>query len=52
MRGVIMDDMQIASFKIISAVGMAKSYYIEAIRSSENGDFEEAAEKLKREGGI
>ena len=31
-----MDDMQLASFKIISAVGMAKSYYIEAIRSSEN----------------
>ncbi|MBX9097878.1 PTS lactose/cellobiose transporter subunit IIA [Streptococcus gordonii] len=43
-----MDDMQLASFKIISAVGMAKSYYIEAIRSSENGDFEEATEKLKK----
>ena len=30
-----MNDVQMASFKIISAVGTAKSYYIEAIRFSE-----------------
>ena len=43
-----MNDLQMASFKIISAVGTAKSYYIEAIRSSENGEFEEAKEKMEK----
>ena len=43
-----MNDVQMASFKIISAVGTAKSYYIEAIRFSENGEFEKAQEKMEK----
>ncbi|MDO4667392.1 MAG: PTS lactose/cellobiose transporter subunit IIA [Streptococcus sp.] len=43
-----MDALQMASFKIISAVGTAKSYYIEAIRSSERGEFEDAKEKMEK----
>ncbi|KXT84624.1 PTS lactose/cellobiose transporter subunit IIA [Streptococcus panodentis] len=42
-----MNDVQLASFQIISAVGAAKSYYIEAIRAAEKGAFAEAAEKMK-----
>ena len=43
-----MNDVQMASFKIISAVGTAKSYYIEAIRFSENGEFEKAQENMEK----
>lgn len=44
---MIMNDVQMASFKIISTVGAAKSHYIEAIRFSKQGQFEKAQESVE-----
>lgn len=42
-----MESLELMSFQIISAVGTAKSYYIEAMRIANKGDFELAKEKIK-----
>lgn len=42
-----MEDLNLTSFQIISAVGMAKSMYLEAIHLAEKGEFEKAEEKIK-----
>lgn len=42
-----MDELELVSFQIISAVGMAKSTYIEAIHAAEIGDFDLADAKIK-----
>lgn len=42
-----MDNLELSSFKIISAVGMAKSSYIEAMNAAEKGNFDLANEKIK-----
>lgn len=42
-----MNELELVSFQIISAVGTAKSNYIEAMRLAEKGNFEEAEEKIK-----
>ncbi|WP_300279193.1 PTS lactose/cellobiose transporter subunit IIA [Peptacetobacter sp.] len=42
-----MNELELVSFQIISAVGTAKSNYIEAMRLAEKGKFEEAEEKIK-----
>lgn len=42
-----MNELELISFQIISAVGTAKSTYIEAMRLAEKGKFEEAEEKIK-----
>lgn len=42
-----MDGIELISFQIISAVGMARSSYIEAIQIAKTGDFDTAYEKLK-----
>lgn len=44
-----MDDMELKSFEIISNVGSARSYYIEAIAFAKKYDFD-SAEKSMREG--
>ena len=44
-----MDEMELISFQIISAVGTAKSMYVEAIQAAKKGDFEEA-DRLIEEG--
>ena len=44
-----MESLELISFQIISTVGMAKSYYIEAIQHAKAYDFEEA-EKAIEEG--
>lgn len=44
-----MDEKELIIFKIISAVGTARSMYIEAIQLAKAGDFE-GAEKLISEG--
>jgi PTS system cellobiose-specific IIA component len=44
-----MEGLELTAFQIISAVGTARSCYIEAIQSSKNGDFAEA-ERLIIEG--
>ena len=44
-----MDNLELVSFQIISAVGVAKSSYIEAIQKAKQKDFE-AAEKLIADG--
>ena len=43
-----MNDLQLASFQIISAVGTAKSCFIEAVALSEKGDFEAAQKQLEQ----
>ena len=43
-----MDGMELISFKIISAVGEAKSYYIEAIQKAKAKNFDEANECMKK----
>ena len=35
-----MDNLELVSFQIISAVGVAKSFYIEAMKIAEKGDFD------------
>ena len=42
-----MDSLELMSFQIISAVGMDKSSYIEAMRADEKGDFDLAKAKIK-----
>lgn len=44
-----MEGLELISFQIISAVGTARSMYIEAIHKAKEGNFEEA-EKLLKEG--
>lgn len=44
-----MEGLELISFQIISAVGTARSMYIEAIQAAKAGNFEEAA-KLMEEG--
>lgn len=45
----MMEGIELISFQIISAVGTARSMYIEAIQLAKAGDFE-GAEKLMEEG--
>lgn len=42
-----MEEMEMICFQMISAVGMAKSSYVEAMRAAAKGAFEEAAAKIK-----
>ena len=42
-----MNNLELISFQIISAVGMAKSTYIQAMKLAEKGDFETAKAKIK-----
>ena len=44
-----MEGLELTAFEIISAVGTARSSYIEAIQKAKAGDFE-GAEKLIKEG--
>ena len=41
-----MDNLELVSFQIISAVGVAKSFYIEAMKIAEKGDFDLAKAKI------
>lgn len=47
-----MDNLELISFQIISAVGMAKSAYVEAINASEKNDFDLAKAKIKEGEGL
>ena len=42
-----MEDLELLSFNIISAVGTAKSRYVQALYLAEKGDFDEARAKIK-----
>ena len=42
-----MEDLELLSFNIISAVGTAKSRYVQAMYLAEKGDFDEARAKIK-----
>jgi len=42
-----MEGMELISFQIISAVGTAKSMYIEAIQAAKKGNFDEADQLMK-----
>lgn len=42
-----MEGLELTCFQIISAVGMARSTYIEAISEARNGNFEKAQEMIK-----
>ena len=42
-----MDNLELVSFQIISAVGVAKSSYIEAMKIAEKSDFDLAKAKIK-----
>ena len=42
-----MEDMELLCFKIISAVGEAKSDYISALEAAKKGEFEKAEELIK-----
>lgn len=42
-----MEGLELQCFQIISAVGMARSSYIEAISEARNNNFERAAEMIK-----
>ncbi len=42
-----MEEMELICFKIISAVGEAKSDYISALEVAKKGDFEKAKEAIK-----
>ena len=42
-----MEEMEMICFKIISAVGEAKSDYISAVEAAKKGDFEKAEEAMK-----
>jgi PTS system cellobiose-specific IIA component len=46
-RKLNMESMELISFQIISAVGTAKSMYIEAIREAKNGNFDQADQLIK-----
>ena len=41
-----MEDLELLSFNIISAVGTAKSRYVQAMYLAEKGDFDEARAKI------
>lgn len=41
-----MEGLELQCFQIISAVGMARSSYIEAIQSAKQGDFEKAKNQI------
>ena len=43
-----MNELELISFQIISAVGTAKSNYMEAMKLAEKGEFEKAEEIDKR----
>lgn len=43
-----MEGLELVSFQIISAVGTAKSMYIEALQEAKNGNFLEAENKIKQ----
>ena len=42
-----MEDLELLSFNIISAVGTAKSRYVQPMYLAEKGDFDEARAKIK-----
>lgn len=42
-----MDSLELMSFQIISAVGMAKYSYVEAMKAAQKGNFLMAQEKMK-----
>lgn len=42
-----MEDMELLCFKIISAVGEAKSDYISALEAAKKGEYEKAEEAMK-----
>lgn len=42
-----MEGLELISFKIISAVGMARSNYIEAIQEAKKGNFDQARAMIK-----
>lgn len=42
-----MEDLELICFKIISMVGSAKSYYIEALQEAKNGNFSKAKELIE-----
>ena len=42
-----MEDLEMAAFQIIAAVGSARSLYIEAIDLASEGNFDEARAKIK-----
>lgn len=42
-----MGGLELVSFKIISAVGAAKSCYVEAMQAANKGEFDLAREKIK-----
>ena len=42
-----MENLELLSFNIISAVGTAKSRYVQAMYLAEKGDFDEARAKIK-----
>lgn len=43
-----MEGLELISFQIISAVGTARSFYIEAIHAAKEGDFDEAEALVKQ----
>lgn len=43
------EELEMQVFQIISAVGTARSCYIEAIHAAKDRDYEQAAELLKKE---
>lgn len=43
------EELEMQVFQIISAVGAARSCYIEAIHAAKDRDYEQAAELLKKE---
>ena len=46
-----MDYLELVSFLIISAVGVAKSFYIEAMKIAEKGDFD-LAKAISKSNGV
>lgn len=42
-----MEGLELISFEIISAVGAARSYYIEAIQEAKKGNFDKAEESIE-----
>lgn len=46
-----MEEMELICFNIISAAGMAKSSYVEAMREAAEGRFDAADEKIKEGDG-
>lgn len=43
-----MEDLELVAFQIISAVGSARSSYIEAIQQAKAGDFKRAEESMQK----